>query len=122
MRWYERREKKGRLEGEKVVMVSEMGRTSWISQAFPRTVTSLCGKEEEKQEERGGNGGGRVSHGYYQYAPHHDTSHQLRIFGEDPRRAGFEGFGLVCIWYFTEVIIYSVYSSFVLVRSWDLRG
>lgn len=33
--------------------VSEGGK-HLISQAFPRTVTSLCGKEEEKEEERGG--------------------------------------------------------------------
>jgi hypothetical protein len=48
----------------------------------------LCGKEEEKEEERGGKVGGQVSHGYYQYAPHHDTSRQCVFLARTPRRAG----------------------------------
>lgn len=45
--------KRGRLE--RTEKDGQRGRGEHlISQAFPRTVTSLCGKEEEKEEERGG--------------------------------------------------------------------
>jgi hypothetical protein len=76
----------------------------------------LCGKEEEKEEERGGKVGGRVSHGYYQYAPHHDTSRPVRIFGEDHLVGLVSGLLDGLVWSvfgaFTEVIYIVVYVFF----------
>ena len=90
-----------------------------ISQALPRTVTSLCGKEEEKEEERGGKWAGGCLMGITntRHTMTHPASAYLRIFGEDPRRAGglaLDQAGFVCIWSFT-VVFYGV-QALILVR------
>lgn len=67
-----RREK---VEGENTGREKSVSRRKVIKlEEVPQhTVTSLCGKERRERRRKRGKVGGRVSDGYYQYAPLNDT-------------------------------------------------